>query len=159
MQTTAKLICGPAQFMAEIADESVDLIVTSPPYPMVEMWDEIFARQDGRIGEQLSSGNGQAAFALMHELLDAVWLECNRVMKPGGIACINIGDATRTLDGDFQLYSNHSRILSSFLGQGFCGFARYTLAQTDQRPQQIYGVWDAARRGVCDLRARVHSRV
>ena len=44
MQTIAKLICGPAQFMAGIADESVDLIVTSPPYPMVEMWDEIFAR-------------------------------------------------------------------------------------------------------------------
>ena len=74
MQTTAKLICGPAQFMAGIADESVDLIVTSPPYPMVEMWDEIFALQDGRIGEQLSCGKGQAAFALMHELLDAVWL-------------------------------------------------------------------------------------
>ena len=67
MQTTAKLICGPAQSMAGIADESVDLIVTSPPYPMVEMWDEIFALQDGRIGEQLLRGNGQAAFALMHE--------------------------------------------------------------------------------------------
>ena len=59
MQTTAKLICGPAQSMAGIPDESVDLIVTSPPYPMVEMWDEIFALQDGRIGEQLSRGNGQ----------------------------------------------------------------------------------------------------
>ncbi len=74
MQTTAKLICGPAQSMTGIADESVDLIVTSPPYPLVEMWDEIFALQDSRIGEQLSRGNGQAAFALMHELLDAIWL-------------------------------------------------------------------------------------
>ena len=139
MQTTAKLICGPAQSMAGIADESVDLIVTSPPYPMVEMWDEIFARQDGRIGEQLSRGNGQAAFALMHELLDAVWLECNRVMKPGAIACINIGDATRTMDGDFQLYSNHSRILSSFLGQGFAALPDILWRKQTNAPNKFMG--------------------
>ena len=139
MQTTAKLICGPAQSMTGIADESVDLIVTSPPYPMVEMWDEIFARQDGRIGEQLSCGNGQAAFALMHELLDAIWLECNRVMKPGGIACINIGDATRTLDGDFQLYSNHSRILSSFLGQGFAALPDILWRKQTNAPNKFMG--------------------
>ena len=141
MQTTAKLICGPAQSMAGIADESVDLIVTSPPYPMVEMWDEIFALQDeeGRIGEQLSCGNGQAAFALMHELLDAVWLECNRVMKPGAIACINIGDATRTLDGDFQLYSNHSRILSSFLGQGFAALPDILWRKQTNAPNKFMG--------------------
>ena len=139
MQTTAKLICGPAQSMAGIADESVDLIVTSPPYPMVEMWDEIFACQDSRIGEQLSRGNGQAAFALMHELLDAVWLECNRVVKPGGIACVNIGDATRTLDGDFQLYSNHSRILSSFLGQGFAALPDILWRKQTNAPNKFMG--------------------
>ena len=38
------------------------MIVTSPPYPLVEMWDEIFALQDGRIGEQLSRGNGRGCF-------------------------------------------------------------------------------------------------
>ena len=139
MQTTAKLICGPAQSMAGIADESVDLIVTSPPYPMVEMWDEIFALQDGRIGEQLSRDDGHAAFALMHEQLDAVWLECNRVMKPGGIACINIGDATRTLDGDFQLYSNHSRILSNFLGQGFAALPDILWRKQTNAPNKFMG--------------------
>jgi DNA modification methylase len=141
MQTTAKLICGPAQSMAGIADESVDLIVTSPPYPMVEMWDEIFALQDedGRIGEQLSRGNGRAAFTLMHELLDAVWLECSRVMKPGAIACVNIGDATRTLDGDFQLYSNHSRILSSFLGQGFAALPDILWRKQTNAPNKFMG--------------------
>ena len=139
MQTTAKLICGPAQSMAGISDESVDLIVTSPPYPLVEMWDEIFALQDGRIGEQLSRGNGRDAFALMHELLDAVWLECNRVMKPGGIACINIGDATRTLDGDFQLYSNHSRILSNFLGQGFAALPDILWRKQTNAPNKFMG--------------------
>ena len=139
MQTTAKLICGPAQSMAEIPDESVDLIVTSPPYPLVEMWDEIFALQDDRIAAPLSRNNGRAAFALMHELLDAVWLECNRVMKLGGIACINIGDATRTLDGDFQLYSNHSRILSSFLDQGFAALPDILWRKQTNAPNKFMG--------------------
>lgn len=139
MQTTAKLICGPAHAMAGVADESVDLIVTSPPYPMVEMWDEIFARQDSRIGEQLSSGDGRAAFALMHELLDAVWLECNRVMKPGAIACVNIGDATRTIAGDFQLYSNHSRILKCFLDQGFAALPDILWRKQTNAPNKFMG--------------------
>ena len=140
MQTTAKLICGPAQSMAGIADESVDLIVTSPPYPMVEMWDEIFAHQDGRIEEQLSCGNGQAAFALMHELLDAVWLECNRVMKPGGIACVNIGDATRTLDGDFQLYSNHSASSAAFSARVLRLCPIYSGASRPMLPTNLWGL-------------------
>ena len=139
MQTTAKLICGPAQSMAGIPDESVDLIVTSPPYPMVEMWDDIFALQDDRIGKQLSGGNGRAAFELMHELLDEVWMECSRVMKPGAIACINIGDATRTIDGDFQLYSNHSRILSYFLDKGFAALPDILWRKQTNAPNKFMG--------------------
>lgn len=27
--------------MEELADESINIVVTSPPYPMVEMWDDI----------------------------------------------------------------------------------------------------------------------
>ena len=37
----------------------------------------------------------------------------------GGFACINIGDATRTLDTRFQMYSNHSRILQACAAIGF----------------------------------------
>jgi len=55
----------------------------------------------------------------MHSELDKVWGECKRVLKPGCFACINIGDATRTLDNRFQLYPNHSRIISAFLQLGF----------------------------------------
>ena len=46
----------------------------------------------------------------MHENLAKVWAETYRVLVDGGIACINIGDATRTINGKFQLYPNHSRI-------------------------------------------------
>jgi DNA modification methylase len=36
--------------MDEVPDESVQLIVTSPPYPMIEMWDDQFRRHDPVIG-------------------------------------------------------------------------------------------------------------
>ena len=51
--------------MAEIPDASVDLVVTSPPYPMIEMWDGMFTEQDDRIGVDLTDGEGAAAFEKM----------------------------------------------------------------------------------------------
>ena len=31
-----------SEILSKIDNESVDLILTSPPYPMIEMWDDIF---------------------------------------------------------------------------------------------------------------------
>ena len=114
MDTTIRILQGTATHIDAVADYSVDLIVTSPPYPMIEMWDGVFASQDGRIGDHLAAGRGRDACESMHALLDRAWVEAYRVLKPGGIACINIGDATRNLDSDFQLYANHARILQAF---------------------------------------------
>ena len=112
MQTTARLIHGDAAGMDEVADESVDLVVTSPPYPMIEMWDGLFRQRAVGVEEALAAASGDRAFAAMHDNLDAAWREVHRVLRPGGIACINIGDATRTLAGEFRLYPNHSRVLA-----------------------------------------------
>ncbi len=105
--------------MEYIADESVALIVTSPPYPMIQMWDEIFSSQNKKIADALSNGEGVLSFELMHKALDKVWDEIYRVLKTGGFACINIGDATRTIAGNFCLYPNHSRILQYLQQSGF----------------------------------------
>jgi len=102
-----------------LSPESVELVVTSPPYPMISMWDPQFSRTDPRIGELLADGRGTEAWEAMHRLLDPVWRECLRVLVPGGFLCVNIGDAVRTLDGDFRLYGNHGRILSFCLSLGF----------------------------------------
>ena len=99
--------------MAAIPDDSVSLVVTSPPYPMIELWDAQFATADPHLEKALSAERGTQAFELMHCRLDAVWRECHRVLQPGGLACINIGDATRKIGGEFRLYSNHSRILQA----------------------------------------------
>ena len=119
MKTTARLVQGDATCMDEVADESVDLVVTSPPYPMIEMWDGLFREQVPGVGEALAAPNGDRAFALMHGHLDAAWREVHRALRPGGIACINIGDATRTLGGEFRLYSNHSRVIAGLSQLGF----------------------------------------
>ena len=63
----------------EIPNESVDLVVTSPPYPMIEMWDEIFASQNLQIKTLLAGNEGSMAFELMHRELDRAWDEVRRV--------------------------------------------------------------------------------
>lgn len=117
--TIHKVLTANSNNMAVLADQSVNLIVTSPPYPMIEMWDEMFSEQDPAIGECLEKGDGQGAFCSMHRLLNDVWKECDRVLKGNGFVCINIGDATRTINGDFQLYSNHSKIIECFCSMGY----------------------------------------
>ena len=44
--TSHKIIIGAAQNMEKIKNNSIELVVTSPPYPMIEMWDEIMAKQN-----------------------------------------------------------------------------------------------------------------
>lgn len=119
MKTIHKIYCNTSEKMEQIPNESVALVVTSPPYPMIEMWDEVFSSQDIRIGQALSDHRYDEAFDKMHEMLDRVWDEAYRILIPGGIACINIGDATKTHDGIFRLYSNHTRIIECFQRLGF----------------------------------------
>lgn len=104
--------------MSRIEDDSINLVVTSPPYPMIEMWDEILSLQNPNIKDNIAT-NPRIAFELMHKELDKVWLECYRTLKEGGFLCINIGDATRTINGDFELFDNHSRIINFCLSIGF----------------------------------------
>jgi len=101
-----------------LPDDSVELAVTSPPYPMIEQWDEMFASLDPAIGDALAEGDGERAFDAMHEILNEAWAELHRVLVPGGIACVNVGDATRTLDR-FRVYQNHARIVDAFAELGF----------------------------------------
>ena len=119
MRTNHTLNYSDSRTMSDLGDESIDLVVTSPPYPMIEMWDSLFARLNPEAGQALADENGDRAFDIMHEELDKTWCESFRVLKQGGFACINIGDATRTVGRRFQLYSNHSRIIHAFKRIGF----------------------------------------
>ncbi|MBD3196135.1 MAG: site-specific DNA-methyltransferase [Candidatus Lokiarchaeota archaeon] len=118
MKTKHSFFFKSSKNMNEIGSETIDLIVTSPPYPMIEMWDEIFSSQDLRIQTAFKNENGKKAFNLIHQYLTQVWNECIRVCKEGGIICINIGDATRKIGKTFQLYPNHVKITEFFLANG-----------------------------------------
>jgi DNA modification methylase len=83
------------------------------------MWDQFF------------SSMGCASFEQAHNLLADVWRQCHRALVEGGIACVNIGDATRTvqveskngsetlLDHVFKLFPNHASTIQRFESLGF----------------------------------------
>lgn len=139
MKTTHKILFQNSNDMSQIKEKSIDLMITSPPYPMIQMWDEMFSKQNPKIKEALDNNNGNLAFELMNQELDKVWNEVYRVLKPGGIACINIGDATRTINGNFQLFSSSSRILSHCTKIGFSCLPKILWKKTTNAPNKFMG--------------------
>jgi len=139
MKTQHKVLFSDAREMKEINSESINLMVTSPPYPMIAMWDEMFSEQNKEIEEALKNENGDLAFDLMHKELDKVWKEVHRVLKNGGWACINIGDATRKVNSSFKIYSNHSRILSYCRELGFDILPEILWRKQSNKPNKFMG--------------------
>ncbi|MFA5480269.1 MAG: site-specific DNA-methyltransferase [Candidatus Muiribacteriota bacterium] len=105
--------------LKSLKDNSVDLIITSPPYPMIKMWDSLFTELNPEINENQIENSSEIAFENMHKELDKVWKECSRVLKDNRFICLNIGDSTRTVNNNFNLFSNHSRIIQFFQKENF----------------------------------------
>jgi len=81
MQNTKhKIINGDSRIMNKLDNESVHLIITSPPY-----WQLKDYGTDNQIGFHDSYEN-------YINNLNLVWNECNRVLHKGCRLCINIGD-------------------------------------------------------------------
>jgi site-specific DNA-methyltransferase (cytosine-N4-specific) len=116
--TQHKIIIGNSQQMPEIPDCSVHLMVTSPPYPMIQMWDQQFSEMYHAIAELWKNLHSEpreetvnAIYDAQHAELAKTWAETYRVLVEGGIACINIGDATRSVNGKFRVFPNHARVI------------------------------------------------
>ena len=139
MKTTHRVFFKNAKKMDAVDSESIDLVVTSPPYPMIEMWDAVFAENNPEIPLALKENKGVLAFELMHRALDRVWDEVVRVLKTGGFACINIGDAARTINGNFMLYPNHSRILASLFQKGLSPLPAVIWRKQTNAPNKFMG--------------------
>jgi DNA modification methylase len=139
LKTSHRIFFKNATDLHELADESVDLMVTSPPYPMIEMWDGIFSLQNSAIKNALEQEDGKTAFEFMHQELDKVWAESYRVLRKGGFACINIGDATRKIDAKFELYPSHSRILQHCLKLGFLALPEILWRKQTNAPNKFMG--------------------
>ena len=142
MQTEHRIIIGNSQEMPECADSSVQLIVTSPPYPMIKMWDTQFCEIDPRISKlwdkletDCQDETVTKIYDAMHRNLANVWQEAKRVLVEGGIACINIGDATRTINGRFRLFPNHARIIEHCEGLGLTSLPYVLWKKPTTKPQ------------------------
>lgn len=72
-----RIICSSSEDMSELPNNSIHLMVTSPPYNVGKEYDE-----DLTLGEYL-------------EFLKRVWAEVYRVLVPGGRACINVANLGR----------------------------------------------------------------
>ena len=78
METVHKIFFKNSSRMKEVESDSIDLIVTSPPYPMIEMWDSSFSKLNEQIHVALQEGAGLKAFNLMHAELEKIWREVIR---------------------------------------------------------------------------------
>ena len=76
-------------------DESVDLIVTSPPYYALRSYSDAGGHFDGQIGSEASPAEWLAAMV-------AATAEMVRVLKPTGSLWVNLGDKYVTAQGGRQ---------------------------------------------------------
>ena len=139
MKTNHRFILSDSRSMREIRSETVDLVVTSPPYPMIEMWDGLFSGLNPEIRKALRDGSAERAYSLMHGELDKTWKEVYRVLRPGAFACVNIGDATRRVGGEFQLFPNHARVIHSLRGLGMVSLPHVLWRKTTNKPNKYMG--------------------
>lgn len=80
MKTHHKIIIGDSRWMKEVPDESVHLIITSPPY---------WQLKDYGNGKQIGFNDTYEEYI---NNLNLVWNECRRVLHKGCRMCVNIGD-------------------------------------------------------------------
>jgi len=104
-----KVILGDSRKMLEIPDNSIDLVITSPPY-----W---YLKDYGLKGQ---IGYGQS----LHEYLNSlyqVWSDCYRVLKPGTRLCINTGDQflRSIVYGNYKVAPLHAEFISQCEQIGF----------------------------------------
>jgi DNA modification methylase len=106
---STKVIIGDSRRMLEIKNESVDLVITSPPY-----WDIKDYGVEGQIGY------GQSLHEYLKDLFLA-WKECFRTLKPGTRLCINTGDQflRSIIYGRYKIAPLHSEFITQCEKIGF----------------------------------------
>lgn len=80
MNTKHKIIIGDSRVIQELNNDSIHLVITSPPY---------WQLKDYGNGSQIGFNDSYEKYI---NNLNLVWKECYRVLFPGCRLCINIGD-------------------------------------------------------------------
>ena len=109
MNNRAKIIIADSRKMPEVEDESIQLIITSPPY---------WSIKDYGVNNQI--GYGQTLHEYLKDLY-RVWKESYRVLEPGRRLVINIGDqfARSIVYGRYKIIPLHAEIIAQCEDIGF----------------------------------------
>ncbi|NVM52412.1 MAG: site-specific DNA-methyltransferase [Candidatus Helarchaeota archaeon] len=104
-----KIYFKSSENMSEIGDNSIHLIVTSPPYGSIK---------DYGIKDQIGFMDG---FDNYIQRLTNVWKECYRVLEPQCRLVVNVGDQylRKTEHERYRIFSIHSSIIEECLKIGF----------------------------------------
>jgi len=118
-----KILCKSSERMEELPDNSVHLMVTSPPYNVGKEYDEDLTLSEYR------------AF------LKKVWSEVKRVLVPGGRECINIANLGRK-----PYIPLHAFVIEDMLSLGFLmrGEIIWNKASSSS-PSTAWGSWLSAK--------------
>ena len=117
-----KIFLKSSENMSELPDNSVHLMVTSPPYNVGKEYDEDFT-----LKEYL-------------QFLKSVWKEVKRVLVPGGRACINIANLGRKPYIPLHAFIVKDMIDLDFLMRGEILWNKATSAS----PSTAWGSWLSA---------------
>ena len=120
--TEHKIVFGDSRNMQQVADKSVQLIVTSPPY---------WQLKDYGTADQIGFNNSYEEYI---NNLNLVWQECYRVLDNGCRLCINIGDqfARSVYYGRYKVIPIRTEIIRfcEFLGMDYMGAIIWQKATT-----------------------------
>lgn len=118
-----KIFCKSSEKMEELPDNSVHLMVTSPPYNVGKEYDEDLNLNEYRV------------------FLKKIWGEVKRVLVPGGRACINIANLGRK-----PYIPLHAFIVEDMLDLGFLmrGEVIWNKASSGS-PSTAWGSWLSAK--------------
>ena len=109
MERLHKIITGDSRQMKEVPDESVHLIITSPPY---------WQLKDYGNGKQIGFNDSYEEYI---NNLNLVWNECHRILHKGCRLCINIGDqfARSVYYGRYKVIPIRTEIIKFCENAGF----------------------------------------
>jgi modification methylase len=109
MKTWHKIIIGDSRWMNDVSDESIHLIITSPPY---------WQLKDYGNGKQIGFNDTYEEYI---NNLNLVWSECNRVLHKGCRVCVNIGDqfARSVYYGRYKVIPIRTEIIKFCESSGF----------------------------------------
>jgi site-specific DNA-methyltransferase (adenine-specific) len=161
-KTLDEIIVGDSRAMSEVADASVALVVTSPPY---------FAGKEYE--EALGEGHVPSTYVEYLETLEDVFAECVRVLEPGGRIAVNVAnlgrrpfrslaaDVTTTLQDRLRLLLRGEIVWRKAAGaSGSCAWGSFrsptnpTLRDTSERVViASKGRFDRVRRGEATIGA------